>query len=409
MSRALLLVLDSFGIGGAPDAAAYGDEGANTFEHIRTACAAGLADVEELRAGALHLPHMESLGLAHAAALACAHELPDTITSGFFAAATETSKGKDTPSGHWELAGLPVDFDWGYLPQSEPSFPTSFTHALMRQANIPGILADKHAAGIPVIEEFGEEHIRTGKPIIYTSVDSVIQIAAHEEHFGLERLYEVCRIARLLADDLRIGRVIARPFIGETRDTFVRTANRKDFATPPPAPTLLDRLTAAGRKVHAIGKIADIFAQRGISTVRKAPDNMRMFEALLDAMAEAGDGDLVFANFVDFDTNFGHRRDVAGYAAALEAFDARLPQALSLMRDGDLLMITADHGCDPTWQGTDHTRERVPVLGSGPSFVPGSVGVRPSFADVGETIAQHLGIAPGQHGNSFLDLIKRDA
>lgn len=409
MPRAFLFVLDSFGIGGAPDAGRFGDEGADTFGHIDAECAAGRGDVPGLRAGPLLLPNMRALGLAHAAALATGRPLPHDVPRGFFAAATERSSGKDTPSGHWEIAGLPLSFDWGYLPDTVPSFPLSFTEALIREAALPGILGNKHASGTGVIEEYGEEHIRTGKPICYTSVDSVIQIAAHEEHFGLERLYDVCRIARRLADELKIGRVIARPFVGETVATFTRTPNRKDFATPPPEATLLDRLFEAGHKVHAVGKIGDIFAHRGITSLRKAPDNMAMFDAALAAIEDAGDGDFVFANFVDFDTNYGHRRDVAGYAAALEAFDARIPEAIARLRDGDMLILTADHGCDPTWKGTDHTRERVPVLGTGPRLKAGSVGVRDSFADIGETVAEHLGIPPGRHGASFRIQIGADA
>ena len=408
MARAFLFVLDSFGIGGAPDAASYGDEGADTFGHIEAACAKGDGDRPGLRSGPLDLPNMRALGLGHASALANGRALPDTATDGFYGAATETSRGKDTPSGHWEIAGLPVAFDWGYFPDTEPAFPEAFTQALIREAQLPGILANKHASGVGVIEEFGEEHIRSGKPICYTSVDSVVQIAAHEDHFGLDRLYEVCKVARRLADPLNVGRVIARPFTGDSAATFERTANRKDFATPPPEATLLDRLTDAGRKVLAVGKIGDIFAHRGIANVRKAPNNMEMFDAALSAMGEAGDGDFVFANFVDFDTNFGHRRDVPGYAAALEAFDRRLPEALARLRDGDMLILTADHGCDPTWKGTDHTRERVPVIGTGPGLNSGSVGVRASFADIGASVAAHLGIAPGKHGTSFRTLL-RDA
>lgn len=409
MARAFLFVLDSFGIGGAPDAARFGDEGADTFGHIEAECARGNGDRAGLREGPLSLPNMFALGLRHAAAMATGRPEPAADAAGFFGAATETSSGKDTPSGHWEIAGLPVAFDWGYFPDTQPAFPASFTEALIREAGLPGILANCHAAGVEVIERFGEEHVRTGKPICYTSADSVIQIAAHETHFGLERLYDLCRIARRLADPLNVGRIIARPFVGETAATFERTPNRKDFATPPPEPTLLDRLTEAGRKVHAVGKIGDIFAHRGISSLRKAPNNMEMFDAALAVMGEAGDGDLVFANFVDFDTNFGHRRDVAGYAAALEAFDARLPEAFARLRAGDMLILTADHGCDPTWKGTDHTRERVAVIGTGPGLTPGSVGVRPSFADIGETIAEHLGIAPGRHGTSFRRQLSADA
>jgi phosphopentomutase len=315
------------------------------------------------------------------------------------------SSGKDTPSGHWEIAGLPVRFDWGYFPDTVPAFPAGLTEAIIREGKLPGILGNCHAPGTEIIERFGEEHIRTGKPICYTSVDSVLQIAAHETHFGLERLYELCLTVRRLADPLKIGRVIARPFVGETPATFQRTHNRRDYAVPPPEPTLLDRLTGRGSKVIAVGKIGDIFAHRGISEVRKAGGNMAMFDKALGAMDDAHDGDLVFANFVDFDTEFGHRRDVAGYAAALEAFDRRLPEAFSRIRPGDLLILTADHGNDPTWRGTDHTRERVPVIGIGPGLKGGDIGLRPTFADIGETVADHLGLATGRHGTSFLATI----
>jgi phosphopentomutase len=254
---------------------------------------------------------------------------------------------------------------------------------------------------MPVIRDYGEEHIRTGKPIAYTSVDSVLQIAAHEEHFGLDRLYETCRIAAELVHPLRVGRVIARPFVGETAATFKRTPRRRDLAIPPPEPTLLDRVVAAGGRTHAVGKIGDIFAHRGITTQRKAPDDLALFDATIEALAEARDGDLIFANYVDFDTLWGHPRDVSGYARALEAFDARLPELFDRLRPGDLCIVTADHGNDPTWQGTDHTRERVPVLGTGPGIAPRALGLI-GFADVGESLAAHLGLAPGPHGRSFL-------
>ena len=409
MARAFLFVLDSFGIGGAPDAARFGDEGADTFGHIETQCAAGAADVPGLRAGPLRVPNMRGLGLFHAAALANGRPLPGGPVCGFFGAASEMSGGKDTPSGHWEIAGLPVLSGWGYFPDVFPALPASFTEALIAEGGLAGILCNRHASGTAVIEELGEEHVRTGKPILYTSVDSVIQIAAHETRFGLERLYELCRTARRLADPLSVCRIVARPFVGETAATFARTPNRRDFATPPPEPTLLDRLEAEGRKVLAVGKIGDIFSHRGISGLRKAKDNMAMFDAALAAIDEAGEGDFVFANFVDFDTEFGHRRDVAGYAAALEAFDARLPQALARLRPGDMLILTADHGCDPTWRGTDHTRERVPVMGAGPGLKRGSVGLRSTYADIGETVAEHLGIAPGRHGASFRKELDADA
>jgi phosphopentomutase len=405
MARAFLFVLDSFGIGGAPDAVRFGDEGSDTFGHVAAAAARGEADRDGLRAGALKLPNMMALGLGEAAALstgAWPSGMERPPVAGVYAAAQEVSSGKDTPSGHWEIAGVPVPFDWGYFPDTAPTFPADLTAAIIGEARLPGILGDCHASGTEIIARLGEEHIRTGKPICYTSADSVFQIAAHETHFGLQRLYDLCKIVRRLIDPLNIGRVIARPFVGEGAADFVRTANRKDYAVPPAEPTLLNRAEAAGRRVIAVGKIGDIFAHQGVTEVRKAPDNMAMFDTALGAMADAGDGDLVFANFVDFDSSFGHRRDVAGYAAALEAFDRRLPEALALLMPGDLLVLTADHGCDPTWRGTEHTRERVPVLAAGPGLTAGSAGVRETFADIGEAVAAHLGLAPGPHGRSFL-------
>ncbi|PLP59758.1 phosphopentomutase [Mesorhizobium loti] len=404
MARAFIFVLDSFGIGGAADAEKYGDTGADTFGHIAEACATGKADREGLRSGPLAVPNMAALGLGRAARTATGFAFPGAAVSpgAFHGAAQEVSSGKDTPSGHWEIAALPVRFDWGYFPDTIPTFPASLTEAMIRDGKVPGILANRHASGTGVIEQFGEEHIRTGKPICYTSVDSVLQIAAHEDRFGLERLYDFCKVVRRLVDPLSIGRVIARPFVGETAATFSRTPNRRDFSVPPPEPTLLDRLTARGSQVIAVGKIGDIFAHRGISEVRKAPGNMAMFDKALTAIDDARDGDFVFANFVDFDTEFGHRRDVAGYAAALEAFDKRLPEALAKLQTGDLLILTADHGNDPTWRGTDHTRERIPVIGIAPGLEGGDIGLRLTFADIGETVAEHLRLAPGRHGTSFL-------
>ncbi len=413
MPRAFLFILDSFGIGGSADAAEFGDEGSDTFGHIAARCAAGGGDRAGLRSGPLDLPHMTALGLARSSAIATGRP-PIGIASparlsGFHGAAQEVSDGKDTPSGHWEIAGVPVPFEWGYFPDTVPAFPPDLTEAIIREGGLPGILANCHASGTEVIERFGEEHIRTGKPICYTSVDSVLQIAAHEEHFGLQRLYDLCKVVRRLVDPLNIGRVIARPFVGEAAGSFKRTPNRKDLAVPPPEDTLADRVVAAGRRVIGVGKIGDIFAHRGISEVRKGPGNMAMFDVALGAMDDAQDGDLVFANFVDFDTEFGHRRDVPGYAAALEQFDRRIPEAMARLKPGDLLILTADHGNDPTWKGTDHTRERIPVLGTGPGLKPADIGLRSTFADIGETVAEHLGLAAGRHGTSFYSLIRADA
>lgn len=409
MARAFIFVLDSFGIGGAADADVFGDAGSDTYGHILDGCASGSGDREGLRSGKLELPVMRSLGLGRAAAIATggSPNEPETplAESAFFAAGQEVSMGKDTPSGHWEIAGVPVPFDWSYFPNTVPSFPAELTEAVVREGKLPGILGDCHASGTEIIDRYGEEHIRTGKPICYTSADSVYQIAAHEAHFGLERLYALCETVRKLVDPLNIGRVIARPFIGEKRGEFKRTANRRDYAVPPPEPTLLDRLTERGSKVIGIGKIADIFAHRGVSEVRKGAGNMAMFHVTLGAMDDARDGDLVFANFVDFDSEYGHRRDLPGYAAALEAFDRRMPEALAKLKDGDLLILTADHGNDPSWTGTDHTRERIPIYGLIKGGIGGDAGLRLVFSDIGETVAEHLGLPAGPHGESFLSTI----
>jgi phosphopentomutase len=406
MPRAFLFVLDSFGIGGAPDASAYEDAGSDTFGHIAAACAGGKAESVGGRAGPLRLPNLSRLGLAEASRLSTG-DYPEGFgalenLTGHWGAATETSKGKDTPSGHWEIAGVPVRFDWGYFRDHENTFPEPFRREIIEKSGIPGILGNCHASGTEIIARLGEEHIKTGCPIFYSSTDSVVQIAAHEEHFGLERLYELCKVTFECALPYRIGRVIARPFTGSSKENFQRTGNRKDFSINPPEPTLLDRLKAAGRNVIAVGKIADIFAHKGVTDERKASGNDALFDATLKAMKDAGDGDLVFTNFVDFDMLYGHRRDVPGYAAALEHFDLRLPELVGKMREGDLMILTADHGCDPTWRGTEHTRERVPVLAFGPGIGTGSIGIRPTFSDIGESVAAHLGIAPGPSGKSFL-------
>jgi phosphopentomutase len=391
MSRAFLFVLDSFGIGGAPDAETFGDQGADTLSHI-------IRDLGR----SLNVPNLNRLGLGEAAESVSGKKvLPRNGVIGQWGYGVEKSKGKDTPSGHWEIAGVPVMFDWGYFPHTIPAFPMDLTDALIARCALPGLLGNKHASGTEIIAELGEEHVRTGEPIIYTSADSVIQIAAHEVSFGLDRLYEVCKVARELSLTLNIGRVIARPFIGSGRKDFSRTGNRKDYSLLPPEPTLLDRLSKSGREVVSIGKIGDIYAHSGTGREIKASGNMALFDATLKALDEVSDGGLVMTNFVDFDMLHGHRRDVQGYASALEAFDARLPEALARLRSGDLLILTADHGCDPTWKGTDHTRECVPILTYALDTTPGSIGRRDSFADIGQTVARHLGIAPLAHGRAW--------
>ena len=406
MPRALLIVLDSVGIGGAEDAHLYGDAGADTVGHIAEACAHGKGDRPGLRQGPLDLPNLAALGLGLAAQASTGRLPPNLAPHGAVAGAwgygVETSKGKDTPSGHWEIAGVPVRFDWGYFPNAHPAFPPDLTQALIREAALPGILGDRHASGIAILDELGAEHVRTGRPICYTSVDSVFQIAAHEETFGLERLYDVCRIARRLCDPVNIGRVIARPFVGSPETGFTRTGHRKDFAAPPPADTILDNLTTSGRSIVTIGKIGDIFAHHGTGREVKAHGNDACLTAALNAFRTLPDGGLVFANLVDFDTEWGHRRDVPGYAAALEAFDRRIPEIRAALSPGDLAIVTADHGNDPTWRGTDHTREHTPILAFGPEVAPGPIGRRETFADIGAAVAGHLGVRRAGAGRSWV-------
>ncbi len=406
MSRAFILLLDSFGIGGAPDAESFGDAGADTLGHIAKECAEERADKTELRSGKLTLPNMESLGLGLTAKTSTG-KLPAGFSSNIkptaiYGAASEVSKGKDTPSGHWEIAGVPVNFDWGYFPNKIPCFEDELVAGIIGQGKISGILGNCHASGTQIISEHGEEHMKTGKPIVYTSGDSVIQIAAHEESFGLDRLINLCLKVRDLVDDLNIGRVIARPFVGTNATNFTRTGNRRDFSVLPPAPTLLDGVKAAGREMIAIGKIADIYAHQGPTKVIKASGHDELFDKTMEQVHGAPEGSLTFTNFVDFDSLYGHRRDVPGYAAALEDFDRKLPLLVEALKPGDLVILTADHGCDPTWAGTDHTRENIPILAFGPSFISKNIGLRDSFADIGQTVAKHLKIPALKAGKSFI-------
>jgi phosphopentomutase len=398
MTRAFLIVMDSVGCGGAPDAAEFGDEGANTLAHIAVACAAGRAETG--RSGPLKLPNLDALGLGAAIRLASGAATPglEARPTGLWGAATEISKGKDTPSGHWELAGVPVPWDWTYFPKTVPAFPPGIVDEVCRLAGVSGILGNCHASGVPIIAEHCEEHMRTGWPICYTSADSVFQIAAHEESFGLERLLKLCADLAPMLHASKVGRVIARPFTGTCGD-FKRTGNRRDFAIAPPSPTLLDWVAGEGRATHAVGKIGDIFSMRGIGKLHKGKSDADLFEHLVRLGKQAEDGSLTFANFVEFDTLYGHPRDVSGYARALEGFDAGLPRFLATLQPGDLAIFTADHGNDPTWTGTEHTRERVPVVGWGAgSREIGLCG----FVDVGASVAMHLGVAARGPGQSFL-------
>ena len=399
MARAIILVMDSFGIGATADADRFGDVGANTLGSIAKRRASSTA-------GPLQLPNLSRLGLMHAAAES-AGQVPqgcstDVDVVGAYGYASELSSGKDTPSGHWEIAGVPVLFDWGYFTNKTETFPPELLEKLIERAELPGVLGNCHSSGTTIIAELGEEHMASGKPIVYTSADSVFQIACHEESFGLQRLYDLSAIARELVDDYNIGRVIARPFIGTNKSDFVRTGNRRDLTVLPPAPTLLDKLAESGGEVISVGKISDIYAHQGITQKVKATGNAALFDATLDSLKGAPDRSIVFTNFVDFDMLYGHRRDVEGYATALEYFDNRLPEVIDLMSDDDMLVICADHGCDPTWPGSDHTREHIPVLVYGAGVTAGSLGKRETFADIGQSLAGYFDLSPMDYGVSFL-------
>ncbi len=403
MTRAFVIVLDSVGIGGAPDADAFfnngvPDTGANTLAHIAAACAAGRA--EQGRTGPLQIPTLDALGLGRATALASG-TTPENLTAtptGRWAAATEISNGKDTPSGHWELAGVPVPWDWTYFPKSEPAFDDPLVAKVCELAGTDGILGNCHAAGLAIMDRLGGEHLRTGYPICYTSADSVFQIAAHEEHFGLKRLITLCEDLAPFLHARKVGRVIARPFIG-TEGGFKRTGNRRDFAIAPPSPTMMDWAQADGHTVHAIGKIGDIFSHRGIDHLHKGKSDADLVQHLLRLADTAEDKSLTFCNLVEFDSLYGHPRDVSGYARALETFDAHCADFLSRLRPGDIAIFTADHGNDPTWIGTDHTRERVPVLVHGAGT--GEIGIC-AFVDVAATVAAHLGLSQSGPGRNLL-------
>lgn len=404
MARAIVLVLDSFGVGAAEDAAKFGDQGADTFGHIAELCAAGKAN--EGREGPLHIPNLMTLGLGEVSRGATGRVPPalPTVTAlhGRYGWAQELSSGKDTPSGHWEMAGVPVLFEWGYFLNKEQSFPEELLNRIIAAAELPGVLGNCHASGTEIIARLGDQHCATGQPIVYTSADSVFQIACHEETFGLQRLYELCQLVRELLEPYNIGRVIARPFVGNADTGFTRTANRKDYAVPPPAPTVLDKLKASGGEVISIGKIADIFAHQGLTQSYKADGLEALLEKTLAVMRQAPQRSLIFTNLVDFDTLYGHRRDVSGYARALETFDRLLPRVLEALEQDDVLFLSADHGCDPTWPGTDHTREFVPVLMYGKNLPAHELGKRESFADIGQSIADLFGLEPMNYGTSML-------
>jgi len=380
--RITLIVMDSAGIGEMPDAAEWGDAGSNTIGHV-------------LESRDVKIPNMQQLGLANIRPLAVP-SIQKPI--GSFGRCALASNGKDTTTGHWEMAGVITDVAFPTYPNG---FPPRITDEFSKRIG-RGILGNKAASGTEIIAELGEEHMKTGKPIVYTSADSVFQVAAHEEIIPIEELYRICHIAReMLTGQDQVGRVIARPFIG-TPGNFVRTERRKDMAIEPPIPTLLDRLKDSGYPTICVGKIASIYNYKGVTEELKAKNNMALVDRTLDALKRDGQG-FIFTNLVDFDMLYGHRNDVEGYAKAMEDFDARLPEIFNAMRDDDLLMITADHGCDPSIKtSTDHTREYVPILVYGKQSKGGvDLGVRRTLADIGETIADNFNLDLGV-GQSFL-------
>lgn len=385
IDRVVLIVLDSAGCGAAPDAASYGDEDSDTLGNLSRAV------------GGITLPHLQGLGLGN-----ITHVLgvpPVARTEGAFGRLREASAGKDTTTGHWEMAGLLVERPFRTFPHG---FPAEMM-ARFEQAIGRGTLGNKPASGTVILDELGAEHIATGKPIVYTSADSVFQIAAHEQVVPLDELYRICEEARRLCDEYGVARVIARPFVGSP-GAFQRTYNRRDFSTPPPEPTVLDRIVESGRPVVGVGKIGDIYSGRGITESIHSEGNADGMERTL-ARLDSLERGLLFLNLVDFDMLYGHRRDPAGYAAALQQFDRFLPSLHAKLGPRDLVIITADHGNDPTAPGTDHTREDVPlfVFGAERGGRGVDLGVRQGFFDIAQTLCQAFALAPWVRGRSFLD------
>jgi len=391
--RIVILVADGFGVGEAPDARLYGDEGSNTLAHVASSV------------GGIKLPNLEKLGLGNLGTFEGLHPIKNP--KALVARMAEKSKGKDTTTGHWELAGLVTETPFQLFPNG---FPEELLKSFITEAKIPGILGNKAASGTEIIRELGEEHLRTGKVIVYTSGDSVFQIAAHEEVFGLEKLYEICEVARRLTIPYQIGRVIARPFLGLTAQQFKRTEHRRDYSIKPP-PNCLDVLQNNGIKVLSVGKIDDIFAHRAITAGSHTGNNPDGLRATLDFMKKnRGEQALIFTNLVDFDQLYGHRRDPKGYAHSLGEMDSFIPNILNELTQDDCVILTADHGCDPTFRGSDHTREFVPLVAYSPRFEGQTLADRNSFADVAATILEAYQISDNQiplQGHSFLCKPKR--
>lgn len=396
--RAILIILDSFGIGALPDADKFGDAGADTLGHID--------EYAYKNNIPFNIPNLLKLGLGKAYTLANNKKLHtdnnNYTLNGSFGACRELSSGKDTTSGHWEMAGSPVLFDWGYFSELKNSFPEDLLDKIVTKSKIPGYLGNCHASGTDIIRDLGLEHIKTGKPIFYTSADSVFQIAAHEESFGLEKLYKLCELVRSELEPYNIARVIARPFLGKTPEDFTRTGNRHDYSVLPNDKTLFDVCLENGGNTIAIGKIGDIYAHQGTKIEIKANGLEDLCAKTISAIKEyPDDKTFIMTNLVDFDMLYGHRRDVVGYKNALEAFDQILPSILDTLSENDILILSADHGCDPTSPGSDHTREHIPFL----MYMNGKnieIGIRNTYADIGQTISQHLNLPMLKTGTSVI-------
>jgi len=407
MKRVFLIVLDSFGIGSSADACKFDDVGSDTFGHIVEKCFSGKADIG--RKGSLHIPNLVKLGIINASKestgkfpLGFNHSSNIIASYGF---ASEISSGKDTTSGHWEMVGVPVLDDWFYFREKNYSFPSNLLEKIKKESGLTGFIGNCHASGTNIINDLGEEHIQTRKPIIYTSSDSVFQVACHEMVFGLSNLYKLCKIIRCILDEYKykVARVIARPFIGNNKSNFQRTGNRRDFSMKPFSSTVMSKLIDEKQgQVIAIGKVSDIYSGIGISKKIKSTGLNELCNDTIHEMKKSVNNTLIFTNLVDFDSNWGHRRDVSGYARGLEFFDFRLSEIINLVKENDLLILTADHGCDPTWKGTDHTRENVPILIYSPGIKTNFLGHRKTFSDIGQTIAKYFLLSRMTYGKNML-------
>lgn len=389
INRAILIVLDSFGVGDAPDANMYGDEGNNTLGHI----------YEKTN---LNIPNMKKLGLYNISGVGVPENAVETI--GSYGKAKEQSKGKNSPVGHWEIAGYVTEKAFSTYPNG---FDDVIISEFIEKTGVKGILCNKKGSGTDFLKEYGEEHLKTGYPIIYTSADSVFQIAAHEDIIPVEELYKMCEIAATIAEkpEYNIGTIIARPFVGESRDNFTRTYNRRDFESKTFGRTMLEEIQDNGKEVIAVGKILDLFSMRGITRGQHTEGNLDGIKKTIEYIKEDTEG-LIFTNLVDFDMLYGHRNNIEGYARALEEFDGYLPEIMQSMKDTDMLIITADHGCDPSTPSTDHSREHIPILVYGKKIKKNvDIGTRETFADISATILDILGLKSLKYGKSFKNII----